>query len=535
MDELYDAVVIGGGPAGLTAGLYLARARCRVAVLERAQTGGQIVLTQEVVNYPGVEKTSGSALADSMRRQAERFGAEIVQTEARRLERSDDLWTVETDRGSLRSFGVILATGAQPRQVGFIGEESHRGRGVAYCATCDGAFFTGRQVFVIGGGYAAAEESVFLTRYARKVTILMRKGDFSCAAAVAEQARNHEKITILPHTEVEEVRGENGLDYLRYRNNVTGEVTEYRAAPGDPFGLFVLAGYVPDTGLVRGLAELDDRGCLITDDRQRASLPGLFGAGDVCAKPLRQVVTAVSDGALAAVALEAHAAAMRQRTGLRPRPVDTRQPAQEAPAAADGPFSPNVLEALDQVLAKLERPLRLRLLTDQRPVSAQLEDYLEALAARSSRLTVERGDADPEEALPCVRIRREDGTDTGLAFHGVPGGHEFTSFVLALYNAAGPGQRLEEGLRRRIAALREPVSLQVLVTLSCTLCPELVTAAQRIAAENPLVRAEVYDVQHFPELKERYRVMSVPCLVVNGEGVFFGKKSLPQLLELLGV
>lgn len=434
---------------------------------------------------------------------------------------------------------MLLATGGQPRQVGFVGEDTFRGRGVAYCATCDGAFFTGREVFVIGGGYAAAEESVFLTRYARHVTILIRKGDFSCAAAVADQARKHERITILPHTEVEEVRGEHGLDYLRCRNNVTGQLTEYRAAPGDPFGLFVLAGYRPDTGLAQGLAALDDRGYLITDGSRRTDRPGLFGAGDVCVKPLRQVVTAVSDGALAAASMEAYAAAMRQETGLEPRPPEVRPLPPEAAApeteAEDDLFSPEVLHTLDTVLDRLERPLRLRLLGDRGPVSARLEQYLEALARRTPRLTVERAEGAAEDEPPCVRLLREDGSDTGLAFHGVPGGHEFTSFVLGLYNAAGPGQPLEEALRRRIAAIRGPVSLRVLVTLSCTMCPELVTAAQRIAAEHPLVRAEVYDVQHFPALKERFQVMSVPCLVIDDRQVFFGKKSLPQLLELLGV
>ena len=164
MENLYDVVVIGGGPAGLTAALYLARARYRVVVVEKDHFGGQITITAEVVNYPGVEKTSGAALTETMRKQAEGFGAEFLLAEVTGLDLSGDVKTVRTSRGDLKCFGVLLATGAHPRMVGFQGEEQFRGRGVAYCATCDGEFFTGKDVFVVGGGFAAAEESVFLTK-----------------------------------------------------------------------------------------------------------------------------------------------------------------------------------------------------------------------------------------------------------------------------------------------------------------------------------------------------------------------------------
>ena len=194
MNNLYDVVVIGGGPAGLTAALYLARAKYRVVVVEKENFGGQITITHEVVNYPGVGKTSGKALTETMRKQAESFGAEFMLAEVESLDMEGDVKTIKTSRGELKAFGVLLATGAHPRMVGFEGEEDFRGRGVAYCATCDGEFFTGKEVFVVGGGFAAAEESVFLTKFARHVTILVRKDDFSCAASVADQARNHEKI-----------------------------------------------------------------------------------------------------------------------------------------------------------------------------------------------------------------------------------------------------------------------------------------------------------------------------------------------------
>ena len=535
MENLYDVVVIGGGPAGLTAALYLARARYRVVVVEKDHFGGQITITAEVVNYPGVGRTSGTELTETMRKQAEGFGAEFLLAEVTGLDLSGDVKTVRTSRGDLKCFGVLLATGAHPRMVGFQGEEQFRGRGVAYCATCDGEFFTGKDVFVVGGGFAAAEESVFLTKYARHVTILIRGDDFSCAQATADAARNHEKITVLPNTEVEEVSGDTALRFLRYRNTKTGQVTKYHAADGETFGVFVFAGYEPATELVRGLAELNEQGYILTDRSQKTTTDGLYAAGDVCVKPLRQVVTAVGDGALAATELERLCAVLQAKTGLHPQ-----QPVSQAaePAASSETdtslFTGDMLAQLHTVFARMASPLILRLFLDETPLSAELRQYMEELAAQSSKLSVELGDPAETNHLPCVRVCRADGSWTGLAFHGVPGGHEFTSFVLGLYNAAGPGQALDEESRAAIQSIQKPVDFQVLVSLSCTMCPELVTAAQRLAAENPNITAQVYDLNHFPDLRDRYQVMSVPCLVVNGgEHVSFGKKNVRQLLELL--
>lgn len=535
-EHLYDAIIVGGGPAGLTAALYLARARYRVLVVEKEHFGGQITITAEVVNYPGVGRTSGTELTETMRRQAERFGAEFLLAEVTGLELEGDVKTVRTSRGEFQCFGVLLATGAHPRQIGFNGESEFRGRGVAYCATCDGEFFTGKDVFVVGGGFAAAEESVFLTKYARHVTILIREPDFTCARATADAARNHEKITVLTDTQVEEVGGDDRLRYIRYRNDCTGEVTVYHAPDGDTFGVFVFAGYEPATELAEGLAELDEQGYIITDRGQRTTASGLYAAGDVCVKPLRQVVTAVGDGALAATELERLAAAMQAKTGLHPQPPVSRvsQNEETAPVpAADGLFTEDMLVQLQTVFAKMAQPLTLRLYLDDTSVSQELKQYVEQLSALTEKLAVETAPPEGASHLPCVRVHRADGTWSGLAFHGVPGGHEFTAFVLGLYNAAGPGQSLDQQTQEEIRALTNPADLQILVSLSCTLCPDLVTAAQRIAAENDNITAQVYDLNHFPDLRDRYQVMSVPCLVIDGDQVSFGKKNIRQLLDLL--
>jgi thioredoxin reductase (NADPH) len=538
-EKLYDVIVIGGGPAGLTAALYLARARYRVLVVEKERFGGQIALTAELVNYPGVERTSGAALTETMRRQAQGFGAEFLLAEAEGLDLTGPVKTVQTSRGPLRAFGVLLATGAQPRKIGFTGEEAFKGRGVAYCATCDGEFFTGRDLIVVGGGFAAAEEAVFLTRYARHVTILIRRDDFSCAASVADAARSHEKITVLTNTELEEVGGDTALGYARWRNTRTGETTEYRPAEG--FGVFVFAGYEPATALVRDLDILDEAGYVVTGRDQETAIPGLYAAGDLCVKKLRQVVTAVGDGAKAAAALEKYARALREATGLHPpvtrlppdRGVLLRKTQKIPPQGVFGFFTPEIRAQLSGVFEKMARPLVLRLSLDERPVSEELRHYMEELAAMTDKLRLEILPASSGEDPPRAGLYLEDGTYRGIAFHGVPGGHEFNSFVVGLYNAAGPGQALDAEVAEALRAVRGPVSMKILVSLSCTMCPELVMAAQRMAAENPRITAEAYDLNHFPELRERYQVMSVPCLVINDRIVSFGKKNIREILALL--
>ena len=536
VQNLYDVVVIGGGPAGLTAGIYLARARYRVLIIEKETFGGQITITSEVVNYPGVARTSGKELTETMRRQAESFGAEFLLAEVTGLDLSGDVRKISTSKGDYECFGVLIATGAHPRTVGFQGELDFRGHGVAYCATCDGEFFTGKEVFVVGGGFAAAEEAVFLTKYASHVTILIRGDDFRCAKATADEARNHPKITVLTHTSVVSVEGDGVLRKLTYRNSESGETTVFQP-DNDTFGVFVFAGYAPSTELARNLVECDEQGYIVTDRQQKTSVEGVYAAGDVCIKNLRQVVTAVGDGALAATELEKYCAQMQKKTGRKPAPPVTRIRARDAAQETGHTskptlFTPDMIQQLNTVFGRMASPLVLELALDGRPVSGELEAYIEELASLTDKLSVVKS-TQSGSGLPRVRVLRADGTDAGIAFHGVPGGHEFTSFVLGLYNAAGPGQPISEESRARAAAIDRDISMTICVSLTCTMCPELVTAAQRIAALNPKVRVDVYDLNHFPELRDRWQVMSVPCFVVNDGKPMFGKKNVEELLDIL--
>ena len=540
--NLYDVVIIGGGPAGLTAAIYLTRAKYRVLVLEKEQFGGQIVITHEVVNYPGVGTCSGKTLTDTMYQQAEYFGAEFLIAEATELQLDGDIKVVRTSRGDYRCLGVLLATGAHPRMVGFRGEEEYKGRGVAYCATCDGEFFAGKQVFVVGGGFAAAEESVFLTKFASHVTVLIRGEDFSCAETVAERTRQHEKIDVITNTVVEEVSGENGLNYIRYKNRVTGEVTEYHAKEGENFGVFVFVGYAPETDLVKDIAQLNEQGYIVTDQAQRTSVEGLYAAGDICIKPLRQVVTATSDGALAATELEKYVAKIQERTGIRTQDPVVRKKALEGKSKGtktegeeqqNSIFDSGMRAQLEHVFSRMENNLVLKLYLDNQAVSLELLHYVENLVAMTDKLTLQVVKEHQEKYPPCVKLYRGEDVYTGLAFHGVPGGHEFTSFVLGMYNAAGPGQLIEEEVKKRIQKIQKTVDIKILVTLSCSMCPDLVVAAQHLAAVSDKITTEVFDVRHFESLGRKYNVMSVPCMVINDEHVFFGKKNMQQVLAYI--
>ncbi len=536
-NNLYDVIIIGGGPAGLTAAIYLARARYRVLVVEKEGFGGQITITADVVNYPGIIKTSGKELTETMRRQAEHFGAEFMLANVDSLEFGENIKTVNTSKGKLSCFGALLSTGAHPRTLGFEGEAKFKGHGVAYCATCDGEFFTGKEVFVIGGGFAAAEESVFLTKYASHVTILMITEDFTCAKSVADEARANEKITVINNTEVEGVFGDTAIKKIRYKNTVTGDVTEYSPENGDSFGVFVFAGYKPATELVRGLADLDDFGYIITDKDLRTNVDGLFAAGDICVKSLRQVATAVGDGALAATNMEHYVADMQRKTGIVPKRPETKNETFNESENHGDLFPSEMTSSLKDIFSRMENPLILELHLDETPISAELKSYMHELSELTEKLTVKELNTENEklsrEHLPLVRVLRRNGEYTGLSFHGVPGGHEFTSFVLGLYNAAGEGQTLDENTSKRIQQINKDMNMKIMVSLSCTMCPELVTAAQKIAAGNEHVNAEVFDLRLFPDLKEKYNVMSVPCLVINDGDVHFGKKSISQLLDII--
>ena len=303
MDTVYDLIILGAGPAGLAAGLYGARAGLSTLLLERGAEGGQAAQTDRVENYPGamLEEESGYTLTARMLAQAEHFGAQKQNDEIRDVQLDGEIKTLTGTAGTYRAKTVILAMGASPRKLGCPGEEELTGKGVSYCATCDGAFFRGLEVYVVGGGDSAVEEALFLTRFARKVTLIHRRDQLRAVKALQEKAFANEKMDFIWNAEVVSLEGEEELKAIQIKDVKTGELRRAEADASDGMmGLFVFVGLDPNSALLEGKLPLE-KGYIPTDEKMHTAIPGVFAAGDIRVKDLRQIVTAASDGAIAAM------------------------------------------------------------------------------------------------------------------------------------------------------------------------------------------------------------------------------------------
>jgi thioredoxin reductase (NADPH) len=295
-----DIVILGTGPAGLAAAVYAARADRKPLVLAGADPGGQVALTDTIENYPGFpDGVQGGELFALLQRQAERFGAVVDYSSATEADLGTRPFAVTADSGRYRAKALIVATGAIPRRLGVPGEDALRGRGVSYCATCDGAFFRGKRVAVVGGGDSALEEGIFLTRYASQVTVVHRRGELRAGALLRSRAEGNPKIRFLLETVVEEIRGAGAVQSVAVRNVTTGKSDELPVE-----GVFVFIGREPNTALFRGKLDMDGRGYLRIDDRMCTSVPGVFAAGEAADPTFRQIATSAGMGVAAAISAE---------------------------------------------------------------------------------------------------------------------------------------------------------------------------------------------------------------------------------------
>ena len=294
VEKHVQVLILGAGCAGLTAGIYAARAGAQVLILEHGLPGGQAALTADIDNYPGLPHIDGVSLMQKMEQQAVSCGAELLCTGVLSVDPAQK--SVETEQGRFTANALILATGAVPKELGIPGEDKFRGRGVSYCATCDGFFYRGKEIYVVGGGNSAAEEALHLAQLGKRVYLLVRKNALRCDAAIRERLLCQPKIEVCYHRELVQLQGKNEMECLVIRNSETGELTRVPAAG---CGVFIFIGYRPASELFAGKLEMDENGYLITDERLQTSVPGVFAAGDVRKKELRQIVTAVSDGAIA--------------------------------------------------------------------------------------------------------------------------------------------------------------------------------------------------------------------------------------------
>ncbi len=307
MNKVYDLIIIGAGPAGLSAGLYASRAKMDVLILEKENKGGQIVTTSDVANYPGsIRNATGPTLIARMVEQCEEFGTQFEKGTVQKVDFSDDIKKlILSDGKELQAKSVIIATGAYPRKLDVLGEKRLTGKGVSYCATCDADFFTDMEIYCVGGGDSAVEEALFLTKFASKVTIIHRRDELRAAKSIQDKAFKNPKIDFIWNSVIDEIRGDGIVEEMVLKNTQTGEKTIIMADEEfGTFGVFVFVGYIPNTDVFKDQIEVNDKGYIETCDNLKTSKPGVFAAGDIREKSLRQVITAAADGAIAAIQAE---------------------------------------------------------------------------------------------------------------------------------------------------------------------------------------------------------------------------------------
>ena len=298
---MYDVIILGAGPAGLTAGLYAGRSKLKTLIIEKAIPGGQIATTAFVENYPGsIEEASGMCLSDRMYEQAKEF-CEFKTANVTKVELEDKVKKIYTEDGEvIEAKVVIISTGASHRKLGAKGEDEFANRGVSYCATCDGPFFTGLDIFVVGGGDSALEEALYLTKFAKSVSIIHRRDEFRASQVVVDKVKANDKIKLVLDSVVNEIKGEKDATSVIVENVKTHEISELKSEDNGPIGVFIFVGYIPQTEIFEGIIDMD-HGYIKTDDDMKTEIEGVFAIGDTRVKSVRQMVTAAGDGCIAAV------------------------------------------------------------------------------------------------------------------------------------------------------------------------------------------------------------------------------------------
>ena len=318
-EGVYDILIIGGGPAGYTAGLYASRGGMNTSLIESLSVMGQATMTEVIENYPGIDSINGFDMIMTFKKQAEKFGLKTLQGTVKKIFRQEkeglSIWKIEDESGSHEALSVIIATGASPKKLGVPGEAEFAGKGVSYCATCDGAFFKEKDIAVVGGGDTAIEEAIYLTRFGKKVTIIHRRDRLRAAKVIQERAINNGKIDFVLSSVVEEISGSDKVEKIILSNKETAEKRELKAD-----GIFIFVGWHPNTDFVKEVIELDEHNAIIADSAMKTSVKGIFAAGDCCRKVLHQVVTAAGDGAVAAYSAQKYVEELKgtaypERTG----------------------------------------------------------------------------------------------------------------------------------------------------------------------------------------------------------------------------
>jgi len=539
---------------GLSAGIYMARAKHRTLILEKEKIGGQITLTNEVVNYPGVFKATGEELTKEMAKQAIDFGAEIKMENVISLDLEGDIKKVKTPSAEYQALSVFIATGAHPRKLNFKGEKEYMGKGIAYCATCDGEFFTGKDIFVIGGGFAAAEEAMFLTRFSENVTMIVREEEMTCAETIIDKVKNHTpKIKIHYNTEIKEITGDNLPKRIEFVNNVTNETWEYKNDK-DIFGIFIFAGYIPNTELLKQSnvdITMNNQGYIMVDNNKRTNIPGVYAIGDICEKELRQVVTAVSDGATASTNAEHYINEIHKKYEIpalfkeKENNIKEEKTKQTNTNVSDGKYITEDMKGqLKDLFDSLTKKVVITGNIYDDNTSKELKTMLLEMdnISKNIEIIIEEKQKQENTNNTCyitLGERLQDGSikNVGYKFYGIPGGHEFTAFVVTMYKVFGEKVELNDELISRITNLKGRINVDIVISLTCTKCPDLIMEFAKVLKEatnnNIEISLNIYDIAFAEEKREKYSILSVPCIIINDDIVDFGKKDASEIVTLL--
>ena len=532
--NMYDLIIIGAGPAGLAASIYAGRAKQKVLLIEKNKIGGQITTTHDLANYPGYINISGTSLTETMYKQARNFNVEFVKDEVLDMDLVNKIKTISTKTSSYKALSVILALGASPKKQGFDGEDKFVGRGVCYCAICDGEFFKDLPIYVIGDSELAIEEAHSLLKYGSELILVNKKDRYDCNGAEVEELSSNSKVKILYNTDVVKLDGDNNMESITLINKITKETDTYSYPNG--FGVFVFAGKTPNTSWSKGAINTDN-GYFITNEKMQTNLQGVFAAGDVCKKTLRQVITAAADGAIAATSAVVNSNLLHKELGLPKFSIkeNTDKITDDKPTTIneqdDSKFiSDELKNQLVTILSKFDNVITVKGVVNDSILGKELANFIYEMDGISDKVKCIKEVSKNNDTY--LEILDTNNNSSGIKFYTVPGGHEFNSFILALYNVAGPGKPIDVETLQKAKSIEDSLDIKVIISLSCTMCPDVVVNACKLASVSPMINTSIYDINHFEELKDKYQIRSVPAIIINDHKVIFGKKSIEELLNI---
>lgn len=535
MSKIYDAIIIGGGPAGLTSGIYGGRAKLNILIIEKDNLGGQISLTEEVINYPGILKITGSKLMENMREQAKNFGVNFIKDKVIKIDFANKIKKVITEQGEYEGYNIIIASGLIHKELNFRGEKEYRGRGISYCSICDGEFFIDKDIFVIGAGFAACEEALYLTRYGKKVYIIAREPEFTCSKTIGDKVFANNKIEVMFNSEILEVSGDNLIRKVKIKNNINDEIKEYSSTDNENIGVFIFVGQKPETEIYKNQIKLDEDGYIVTDELMRTNIDKVFAVGDIRKKSLRQVVTAVADGAIAINQVEEK---NQDSEELVEKFEDKKTEIIEETKKLNL-FSDEMIKVLKENLKNISNKVELILVkSSKEEENRNILEFINEFQQITDKVQFNILEADNEvidkkllERLPAFFFKKNN--DIKIKYSTVPLGQELESFIGAINEIYGEKVEVRENLLNRIKKIDKKINVKIGVSLKCTRCPQTVKVNQIIANNNDNINLEIIDVVTHKNFKTKYDIVGVPAMVINDNNLYFGQMSLEEMIEII--